>query len=44
MVEIEAWALRVVDAVSGASKVEDIAVELKADWPDPVASARRIAG
>ena len=43
-VEIEAWALRIVEVVAAGNTVEDSAVELKADWPDPIESARRIAG
>ena len=43
-VEIEAWAMRVVEVVGRGDKVEDSAVELKSDGPNPVESARRIAG
>jgi hypothetical protein len=42
--QIEAWALRVVDAVEKGAPVEDSRVELKAVWPDPKKAARRIAG
>jgi hypothetical protein len=43
MQEIEAWALRVVDAVRRGDRVEDSAVELKSDWPPPEKAARLIA-
>jgi len=42
--QLEAWVLSVVDHVVAGRRVEDSRVELKADWPDPKASARRIAG
>ena len=43
--EIESWALRVLESVGNHQPVEDSKVELKADWPaDPVKAARRIAG
>lgn len=43
-IEIEGWAMRVVDAVRKGEKAEDGVVELKADWPNPLDAARRIAG
>jgi hypothetical protein len=42
--EIEAWALRVIDAVKRGERVEDHRVELKAKWTDPVRAARQLAG
>ena len=42
--QIEAWVLNIVDIVNGGNRVEDVRVELKASWPDPVSAARRIAG
>lgn len=42
--EIEAWALRIVEAVTRHERLEDVAVELKSDWPEPKEAARRIAG
>lgn len=44
MVDIEGWALRVVDAVRAGQHIEDARVELKAIWPDPIKSARRLTG
>lgn len=44
MIEIEGWALRVVEAVQANQHIEDARVELKAAWPDPIKSARRLAG
>lgn len=44
IVDIEGWALRVVDAVRAGQHIEDSRVELKAIWPDPIKSARRLAG
>lgn len=41
---IEAWALQIVDRVRARHPVEDARVEIKAEWPEPVKSARRIAG
>jgi hypothetical protein len=43
-IEIEAWALRILQAVSSGAFVEDSLVELKAEWPDATKAARRIAG
>src|SRR5207249_28876 len=41
--EIEAWARDVIDRVERHQPVEDVRVELKAAWPDPVKAARRLA-
>src|SRR5262249_13355413 len=43
-IEIEAWALRVLEMVESRQRVEDSAVELKADWLEPAKAARRLAG
>jgi hypothetical protein len=43
-IEIEAWALRVMETVEANRKVEDANVELKSIWIDPVKAARRLAG
>lgn len=43
-VQIEARSLAVFDAVKSGHRVEDGLVELKADWPNPQRSARRLAG
>lgn len=44
-IEIEAWVLRIADAVTAGQHIEDSRVELKAKWPDDAArAARRIAG
>ncbi|GIH08082.1 hypothetical protein Rhe02_61490 [Rhizocola hellebori] len=44
-VEIEAWALRVINRLTAGAKVEDSNVELKSVWPsEPNKAARRIAG
>jgi hypothetical protein len=40
---LEAWVLSIVDQVIVGRRVEDSRVELKADWPEPKAAARRIA-
>lgn len=43
--QIEHWAITTIEAVKAlGAKFEDSRVELKADWPDPVKGARRIAG
>lgn len=42
--EIEFWALGVIATVSSGGRVEDGRVELKANWPDPIKAARRLAG
>src|SRR4051812_17241587 len=41
--EIEAWALRIVDAIQSKAPHEDSRVECKSEWIDPVKAARRIA-
>lgn len=41
--QLEAWVLSLVDLVTKVRKVEDSRVELKADWPDSLSAARRIA-
>ena len=41
---LEAWILSIVENVIAGRLVEDSRVELKADWPEPKAAARRIAG
>jgi hypothetical protein len=41
--QIETWVLRLVDTVARGDRIEDSRVELKADWPDPIKAARRIA-
>ncbi len=44
-IELEAWALRVLDSVRARGHNEDSRVELKRDWPgDAARAARRIAG
>lgn len=43
-IEIEAWALRVVDKVKLHAPVEDARVELKRTWPEPAKVARQIGG
>ncbi|HEY5909581.1 MAG TPA: hypothetical protein VJA21_03145 [Verrucomicrobiae bacterium] len=42
-IEIESWALRILERVEKRLPVEDSRVELKADWLEPVKAARRIA-
>lgn len=42
-IEIESWALRIVEQVSRGDHGEDSRVELKATWPKPVQAARQIA-
>jgi hypothetical protein len=42
--EIEFWALGIMATVTSGGRVEDSRVELKAEWPDPVKAARRLAG
>lgn len=41
--EIEAWALRIVDALKKGAPHEDSRVELKREWIEPNKAARRIA-
>jgi hypothetical protein len=42
--QIEAWALRVIEAFQKGAPTEDSRVELKAQWPEPKKAARQIAG
>src|SRR6266404_5325723 len=42
-VEIESWALRILDTVQNQRRVEDSKVELKMIWPDPAKTARQLA-
>lgn len=42
--DIEYWALRIIERVESGQPSEDTRVELKSVWPDPVKSARQIAG
>jgi hypothetical protein len=42
-IEIESWALRILENVKKSLPVEDSLVELKAEWPEPSKGARRIA-
>ncbi len=42
--ELEVWTLDVIDRIAGGQPVEDGRVELKAEWPEPVRAARRVAG
>jgi hypothetical protein len=42
-IEIEIWALRVIDQVREKAHAEDSRVELKSEWPDPENAARRLA-
>ena len=41
--EIEAWALRILDQVHTTFSIEDSRVELKAEWPKPEKAARQLA-
>ncbi|HEY0456658.1 MAG TPA: hypothetical protein VGE41_09815, partial [Verrucomicrobiae bacterium] len=41
--EIETWALRILEAVKNKHRVEDANIELKSIWLDPGKAARRIA-
>ena len=43
-VQIESWALRIIDQVNNNQPNEDFLVELKRDWIEPKKAARRIAG
>ncbi len=43
-IEIESWALRVLEKVEKHSPIEDSLVELKTTWIDAAKAARRIAG
>jgi hypothetical protein len=42
--EIESWAIRILERVENHLPVEDSRVELKSAWPDPIKTARRLAG
>lgn len=42
-IDIEGWALKIIDQVLAGQSTEDSRVELKAKWPDPQKAARRIA-
>lgn len=41
--QLEARVLSIFDAVKAGSRIEDGLVELKADWPEPANTARRLA-
>jgi hypothetical protein len=43
LIEIETWALRIVDQLAQGQPIEDTRVELKTTWPKPQDAARRIA-
>lgn len=43
-IQIESWALRVIDCVKKSQPNEDFLVELKREWIKPEPAARRIAG
>lgn len=43
-VQLEARVLGALDAVTAGRRIEDSLLELKSDWPEPGAAARRIAG
>lgn len=43
-IQIESWALRVIDCVKKSLPNEDFLVELKREWIEPEKAARRIAG
>jgi hypothetical protein len=43
-IEIETWALRILERVDAKSPIEDAAIELKAEWIEPIKAARRLAG
>ena len=42
-IEIEAWAIRITDAIQNKAPHEDSRVECKSEWIDPAKAARRIA-
>jgi hypothetical protein len=42
--EIESWVLRILDRIGHNEPIEDSAIELKSEWPDPKKAVRRIAG
>lgn len=43
-IQIESWALRIIDCVKKGQPNEDFLVELKREWIEPEKAARRIAG
>jgi len=43
LLQIENWALRVIDCVKSGQPNEDSRAEVKSEWPDPKKAARRIA-
>ena len=43
-IQIESWALEIIDCVNSKSPKEDSRVELKSEWPEPQKAARQIAG
>jgi hypothetical protein len=43
-IEIETWALRILESVKNGGSVEDSLVELKARWPESKKAARQLAG
>lgn len=42
--QIELWTLKILDRVTGGGPVEDVRVELKREWIDPIKAARRVGG
>ncbi|HEX8274230.1 MAG TPA: hypothetical protein VF615_16445 [Longimicrobiaceae bacterium] len=42
--QIEAWVLSIIDRIARSEPLEDARIELKAEWPDTIKAARRIAG
>jgi hypothetical protein len=42
-IEIESWALRVLEQLAKGAQPEGDTVELKAEWPNPIKTARRLA-
>jgi len=45
LIEIEAWALRILESVRAGHPIEDARVELKSEWPtDHMRAARQLAG
>jgi len=42
--DLQAWVREVLQQVTSGTRVEDRRVELKAEWPDPIRAARRLAG
>ncbi len=43
-IQIEAWALEIIDRMKSGRPLEDFRVELKSEWPDPQKAARQLAG